>query len=684
MKAIVKLHEIRNYHKIWKTVHGDTRYAEWFGNKHRIYLNMIGEQPIERTISEIQLIVSKALSENGYSLKDYSVGVATKKENTKNEFKIGRLLQRINPELKNKFDSDVTRVGVKLSGLKVVISKHPLDIMSMSTGRGWTSCMHLQTGQNKKYVAEDVKVGTLIAYLIRDNDLNIKNPVARVLIKPFVNDKDTLLVTENRVYGTDRTGFKETIDAWLNKLQTERRGVYSLNKSLYNDGKQSVMFGLGKTYTIIQQSMNNNFVVIFNSLNNKYGIMNKSGDFIINADYDHIAVDNNIKSTTFYKLMKRNVSGKNLYGGIFLDKDGKVVNAIEIIYFNNLQVISEKYAINCNEKGLYGIIDVDNNIILENKYLNIYKAGNSKNLVFAKNNNVTTIFNIETKEFLFDFKSINGSYINAIICPNDKVLFSIVSNVSSYLTEQKILNEKGEVIIDSCHSIHFLSDSHLNISKNINNCRIHAIYDIEQMKFITEFKYTIIDKIRVILSDIGKIFYKATKFVDKKKVEVFLDSNGNEIYSNEWDFCSQIHGTYLFSVGKNVDNTRKAELFDISKGEIVVSADRNYHWFDTSRTVKKSNFLITHSNRKRGIININTFEEVIPPIYDLIKLYANDAIFKVNNLWGYVNVKNEFIEPKFKSVLELKTFIKEERIKNKEEKKKLKEASKTIKKNGAV
>lgn len=679
MRASVRLHEVRNYHKLWKTVQGDTRYADWFGNKHRVYLPMIGEQPVNKTISEIQLLVSKTLSENGYSLKDYSAGVATKAENAKNEIKVGKILQRINPELKNKFDSDVTREGVKLSGLKVVISKHPLDIMTMSTGRGWSSCMHLQTGANKRYVAEDVKEGTLIAYLIKDNDLNIKNPVARVLIKPFVNGEDTVLVIENRVYGTDRKGFKETIEEWLSKFQFERKGIYNLNKSLYNDGKQSVILGLGKSYVIVQQGGNSKFIVVANSSNNKYAIMNKGGDLIVKDEYDYITADYNITSVSFFRVTKRNNSGQNLHGGIFLNKNsGEIVNTIDTIY-HNLQIVSDKYFINCDKKGFYGIIDVDNNVILENKYSNIQKAGYSKNILFANLNNVISIFDIEKKEILFEFKPTNGRYINNISHPDFKrTIFSITSSNSSYTTEQKILNEKGEVIIESCNGVSFLDENHLNVAKNITPSgggRVHAIYNIEQNKFVTEFKYTAFNKIRVGLNELSKIFYKTSKIVDKKKVEIFLDSNGNEVFSNGWDFCNNIAGTTLFIVGKSVGGFKKAELFDLSKGEIVISEDRNYTWFDT-HSVQKSKFLMTLRNHKYGLIDKNTFEEVIPPIYDLVKIYTTDTLFKLNNLWGYINNKNEIVEASFKTVIELKTFIREERIKIREEKKILKEASK--------
>ena len=75
---------------------------------------------------------------------------------------------------------------------KILITYIPWRVASMSTftasgDKPWTSCMNLDTGVNRHYVGSSVSNGAFVAYLIRPGDEeNINNPLARVLIKPFV------------------------------------------------------------------------------------------------------------------------------------------------------------------------------------------------------------------------------------------------------------------------------------------------------------------------------------------------------------------------------------------------------------------------------------------------------------------------------------------------------------------
>ncbi len=126
----------------------------------------------------------------------------------------------------------------KTKSFYIVFSKHRYDVAGMSTGRGWTSCMNLYTGINSNYVQHDVKAGTLVAYLVRNDDLNIKNPVARVAIKPFVSLEDpsnVLYQAEQRVYGTPPIGFLDEINRLLAAVQTNKQGIFKLKDTLYCD-----------------------------------------------------------------------------------------------------------------------------------------------------------------------------------------------------------------------------------------------------------------------------------------------------------------------------------------------------------------------------------------------------------------------------------------------------------------
>jgi hypothetical protein len=85
---------------------------------------------------------------------------------------------------------------------KIVLSIQPRLIASQSTEVGWTSCMNLDDGINKHMVGSGISAGVIVAYLVKNNDtVSLDHPVARVLIKPLVQDKHTVW-TVDKIYGT--------------------------------------------------------------------------------------------------------------------------------------------------------------------------------------------------------------------------------------------------------------------------------------------------------------------------------------------------------------------------------------------------------------------------------------------------------------------------------------------------
>ena len=117
-----------------------------------------------------------------YAKGTVKVGFENGKER---EQRIGKLLK--NKDLLDRFSKDPTRLvqSLKDKELYICISNHAYDIAGMSANRNWTSCMNIFTGEMKGYVYEDIKYGTLVAYIVEKNDTNIETPIGRVLIKPY-------------------------------------------------------------------------------------------------------------------------------------------------------------------------------------------------------------------------------------------------------------------------------------------------------------------------------------------------------------------------------------------------------------------------------------------------------------------------------------------------------------------
>jgi hypothetical protein len=109
----------------------------------------------------------------------------------------------------------------------------------MSTGRGFTSCMNLYTDGNtsKKFIQADIEQGTIISYLVSTDDLNIKHPVARILIKPYINTKDPndVLYDADPEYGTAPQQYFTTVYDLIDKAQPGKAGKFNLVDTIYFD-----------------------------------------------------------------------------------------------------------------------------------------------------------------------------------------------------------------------------------------------------------------------------------------------------------------------------------------------------------------------------------------------------------------------------------------------------------------
>lgn len=194
--------------------------------------------------------VRVALRREGYRVTDYlakkCVKISDKEQ--KNEYNIGKVIGK-DEHAKRAFDNDPQLQNSKSNKIQVVISCHPYDIIGMSTGRDWdkTSCMRLNDGISNRgdagayhsHVEADVAEGTLVAYAVRSNDLNISKPLARCLIKPFhsADSEDILYRRESRVYGNPVPGFGTVLSKFLRTINAKiPKGYYEMLDSLYDDG----------------------------------------------------------------------------------------------------------------------------------------------------------------------------------------------------------------------------------------------------------------------------------------------------------------------------------------------------------------------------------------------------------------------------------------------------------------
>lgn len=217
------------------------RFGEGKGkDKFRIYLPINGAPTVKRM--DIPSPISDYVASLGMSIDCYKAGTVLMKDG-KRTTRLGAVLGK-KPELKKIFDSDPQRQASKKVKQWVVISRHPYDIIGQSFDRGWTSCMHLTKGMNRAYLEDDVKNGTIVAYLVADTDKNINNPTARISIKPHYS-KTTgathVILQAGQVYGMENGDFSHTVRLFLAEVNTNApTGKYVQDASLYDDGAVTI------------------------------------------------------------------------------------------------------------------------------------------------------------------------------------------------------------------------------------------------------------------------------------------------------------------------------------------------------------------------------------------------------------------------------------------------------------
>jgi len=317
-----------------------------YGTKkfHRIYI----PAPIKfvGSNSPIFLHINDILIPKGFYVVDYINGLASD-ESKKQHFKIGKLLNKLISAYDNRnfslgsseeeyedkksekeklqdllksFINDPLREIKTNEKYEIVISRHPYDIIGMSTDRAWTSCMELfspkiiyfknkhadDVGSQTDYVKSMVKNGTLVAYLITKNDRNINRPLSRVVIKPYVDEKLTnnsiYWLTSETIYGIKNEYFQKIVKDWIDTHinTTAQYGQFEMDKGNYEDEDPKVIQKLNPEY--VEKLINDNL----------HNSDPKSFEYIKNVWSKFIQISSNKNQKELFKLNKKTKIYDNL------------------------------------------------------------------------------------------------------------------------------------------------------------------------------------------------------------------------------------------------------------------------------------------------------------------------------------------------------------------------------------
>jgi hypothetical protein len=239
--------------------------SDEFGDKYRIVVGEI-KPNIEKDLDEHPLYntLEKLFIDKGFILtkQGYIQGLVSK---DKQQFKIGKILKKWYDQgwlmplgLDDSFRDDPIRVKNK-KPYKVVVSKHPYDVLGASTDRNWTSCVNLgggiiysgdkkEKGMNADRLVDSLHAPFMIAYLVDPDDANndgkliIRRPLSRIMIYPFEGRNNTEEEKDYNwsvgdVYGADNNEFYGIVSNWVSNINEKysKSDKYSKVDNVYYD-----------------------------------------------------------------------------------------------------------------------------------------------------------------------------------------------------------------------------------------------------------------------------------------------------------------------------------------------------------------------------------------------------------------------------------------------------------------
>lgn len=201
---------------------------------------------VEEDKTEARKEIERVLSAGGYTVADYRVGTAIGPDGR--IIRIGKILHRaakgkvpgIDPEQAKQalaaFAADPTRRSVSVARqgkqLLTALSFDPVEAAHMSTKRGWVSCRTVAPRTPiPDVLVRDLESVTITAWLIREDDRRIDDPLARACVRVFFDaeGKHVLFIPEETVYGSAHPKWIRELQGLasrLNRIFAESPGVY--------------------------------------------------------------------------------------------------------------------------------------------------------------------------------------------------------------------------------------------------------------------------------------------------------------------------------------------------------------------------------------------------------------------------------------------------------------------------
>ena len=457
----------------------------------------------------------------------------------------------------------------------------------------------------------------------------------------------------------------------------QNSGEYNIQ--VFNDKKEPILY---QYYTVEAIKLNNvesngNYEksVLKYKSDNKYGLIDFSGNKITDAIYDSIEGFNYregillVKKSDKYGII--NIKGASIikpkYDEILCDE----YYTTDSKYDKSGYIVGTK-----TDKGMrYGYIDgIKRKQILKNEYNDIYRITDK-----IDDNNIYLVAFKDGKAGVYQNKKkiINNEYEDILYDANNDLL------TLQKTSKQGVSKFDGTTIIPIEYDNIFFAGEYINAQKgdkidiyNFDGTKENSEYI--SRKSVADKKYEIVstsdDKYKIINNENNKVIddnYQYVQYLFKNYFSVakdnkygIIDSDGNTILDFKYNIVQLLENSNVIQV---IDDKSNIELLDENLKSIIKIKDANIYTYDNyfkvysddivqyfdksgkkleSKDVFPNNKLFAYKERNKWGFKDKDGNIVVKPIYDMVTEFNEYgyAGIKSKNKWGSINENGDVIK----------------------------------------
>lgn len=457
----------------------------------------------------------------------------------------------------------------------------------------------------------------------------------------------------------------------------QNSGEYNIQ--VFNDKKEPILY---QYYTVEAIKLNNvesngNYEksVLKYKSDNKYGLIDFSGNKITDAIYDSIEGFNYregillVKKSDKYGII--NIKGASIikpkYDEILCDE----YYTTDSKYDKSGYIVGTK-----TDKGMrYGYIDgIKRKQILKNEYNDIYRITDK-----IDDNNIYLVAFKDGKAGVYQNKKkiINNEYEDILYDANNDLL------TLQKTSKQGVSKFDGTTIIPIEYDNIFFAGEYINAQKgdkidiyNFDGTKENSEYI--SRKSVADKKYEIVstsdDKYKIINNENNKVIddnYQYVQYLFKNYFSVtkdnkygIIDSDGNTILNFKYNIVRLLENSNVIQV---IDDKSNIELLDENLKSIIKIKDANIYTYDNyfkvysddsvqyfdksgkkleSKDVFPNNKLFAYKERNKWGFKDKDGNIVVKPIYDMVTEFNEYgyAGIKSKNKWGSINENGDVIK----------------------------------------